>query len=138
MRKLPTIPIKGKQYVMVKDRVAAFREDYPKGAIMTELLKDEDGVAVIKATICDETGSILATGISYEREGSTNINATSYIENCETSAVGSPRLPRIWNRRQPRISERGRERHPPAGGARSTRDRGGEEPLYHYGPQDGL
>lgn len=92
MRKLPTVQItrKGvtKEYVMVKDRVAAFREDFPKGAILTDLLKDEDGVAVIKATILDSDGSILATGIAYEREGSTNINSTSYIENCETSAVG--------------------------------------------------
>lgn len=92
MRKLPTVKItrKGvtKEYVMVKDRVSAFREDYPKGAIITDLIKDQDGVAIIKAMICDEGGAVLSTGIAYEREGSTNINATSYIENCETSAVG--------------------------------------------------
>ena len=28
------------------------------------------------------------TGVAYENEGSTYINKTSYIENCETSAVG--------------------------------------------------
>jgi len=31
---------------------------------------------------------ILAVGHAYEKEGSTFINKTSYIENCETSAVG--------------------------------------------------
>ena len=31
---------------------------------------------------------MLGTGMAYEREGSSNINKTSYIENCETSAVG--------------------------------------------------
>lgn len=88
MRKLPTINIKGKEYVMVKDRVTAFREDHPRGSISTELIDLTDGRCVIKATITDEDGHLLATGISYEWEGSTNINKTSYIENCETSAVG--------------------------------------------------
>ena len=31
---------------------------------------------------------VLGSGIAYEKEGSTFINKTSYIENCETSAVG--------------------------------------------------
>ncbi len=36
----------------------------------------------------DEHGSIVATGHAYEKEDSSFINKTSYIENCETSAVG--------------------------------------------------
>lgn len=88
MRKLPTVNIKGKEYVMVKDRVTAFREDYPKGGISTEILDLTDGRCVIRATVTDESGQLLGTGIAYEWEGSTNINKTSYIENCETSAVG--------------------------------------------------
>ena len=35
-----------------------------------------------------EDGTILATGTAYEKENSSFINKTSYIENCETSAVG--------------------------------------------------
>ena len=31
---------------------------------------------------------LLGSGHAYEKEGSTFINRTSYIENCETSAVG--------------------------------------------------
>ena len=88
MRNLPTVNIKGKNYVMVKDRVSAFREDHPNGGIMTDIIDLTDGRCVIKATITDEDGRIIATGIAYEWEGSTNINKTSYIENCETSAVG--------------------------------------------------
>ena len=42
----------------------------------------------MKATCADENGSILGTGTAYEKEGSSFINKTSYIENCETSAVG--------------------------------------------------
>ena len=66
MRKLPTVPIKGKEYVMVKDRVTAFREDYPKGGISTEILDLTDGRCVIRATVTDDNGQLLATGIAYE------------------------------------------------------------------------
>ena len=31
---------------------------------------------------------LVATGHAYEKEGSSFINKTSYIENCETSAIG--------------------------------------------------
>lgn len=82
------LPIKGKNYAEVNQRIYAFRSICPNGAIKTEMLSNIDGVCVFKATIEDETGKILATGTAYEREGSNNINRTSYIENCETSAVG--------------------------------------------------
>ena len=80
--------IKGKDYVEVNQRVLAFRKLVPNGTISTEIVSLGNGVVVIKATIINEDGSVLATGISYEKENSTFINKTSYIENCETSAVG--------------------------------------------------
>lgn len=85
---LKTIDQKGKAYVMVNERVKAFREIEPDGAITTDILSLADGVVVIKATITDQDGQVLATGIASEKEGSTFVNKTSYIENCETSAVG--------------------------------------------------
>lgn len=88
MGRLPTMKIKGKSYVMVKDRVIAFREGFRLGGVLTEMLKLEGDLCVFKATITDEDGRILATGHAYEREGSSMINGTSFIENCETSAVG--------------------------------------------------
>ena len=85
---LPTMNIKGKQYVMVKDRVAAFREVCPTGAIITEIVR-EDGVTVtVKASVADELGTVLAVAHAQERYNSTAINKTSALENCETSAVG--------------------------------------------------
>ena len=84
---LGTMDIKGKNYVLVNERVKAFRMLYPEGAIITELVKDEDGVCTFKASIYGETG-VLATGYAQEKESSSYINKTSYIENCETSAVG--------------------------------------------------
>lgn len=86
-----TTDIKGKQYAGVNGRINAFRRLYPQGFISTEIVSMEEGVVVMKAT-CGyyENGQavILGTGLAYEREGSSNINKTSYIENCETSAVG--------------------------------------------------
>jgi hypothetical protein len=83
-----TTDIKGKEYAEVNQRIKAFRMVYPQGAIVTEFISLENGVAVIKASVFDEEQKILGTGLAYEKEGSTFINKTSYIENCETSAVG--------------------------------------------------
>lgn len=83
-----TTPIRGKQYAEVPQRVKAFRSLFPMGSITTEILKLEDGVVYMKATATDENGRILATGMAYEKESSSMINKTSFIENCETSAVG--------------------------------------------------
>ena len=38
MTKLKTINIKGKEYVEVNERIRAFRELYPTGSIMTEIV----------------------------------------------------------------------------------------------------
>ena len=86
--KIKTTDIKGKDYAEVNQRIKAFRMLYPTGAILTEMLSNDKGVCIFKATIVDETGKVLGTGTAYEKENSTFINKTSYIENCETSAVG--------------------------------------------------
>lgn len=75
-------------YAEVNQRIKAFRTVCPNGSIETEMLSNENGVCVFKATIKDENGHILGTGTAYEKENSSFINKTSYIENCETSSVG--------------------------------------------------
>lgn len=82
-----TMDIKGKAYAEVNQRTKAFRMVYPEGTINTEIISLENGICTMKATIMNE-GKILGTGFAQEKEGSTFINKTSYIENCETSAVG--------------------------------------------------
>lgn len=83
------IDIRGKKYAQVNQRIKAFRMCYPEGAIKTELIEDKDGRCVIKATVyADYPDRIIGTGTAYEVESSSNINRGSYIENCETSAVG--------------------------------------------------
>jgi hypothetical protein len=85
---IKTTDIKGKDYAEVNQRIKAFRMVYPQGGIATEILSLEDGIVVMKASVFDEDQKLIGTGTAYEKEGSTFINKTSYIENCETSAVG--------------------------------------------------
>lgn len=89
---IKTTDIKGKNYAEVNQRIKAFRMVYPTGTIETKLISNENGVCIFKAVVgfIDENNNliILGTGNAYEKEGSSFINKTSYIENCETSAVG--------------------------------------------------
>lgn len=85
--KLQTLSIKGKDYVQVTERVKAFRDLCPDGSITTEIISMDGEMVIIKATVTDGE-KVLATGLAYEKESSSYINKTSYIENCETSAVG--------------------------------------------------
>ena len=85
---IKTTNIKGKDYAEVNQRIKAFRMLYPNGSIQTNIESLENGVVVMKAVVKDEEGSVLGTGYAYEKESSSFINKTSYIENCETSAVG--------------------------------------------------
>ena len=85
---IKTVDIKGKNYAQVNERVKAFRQLHPNGSIETEIVERKDGVVTMKAVICDGGGHQLATGFANEKETSSYINKTSFIENCETSAVG--------------------------------------------------
>ena len=82
-----TTDIKGKEYAEVNQRIKAFRMVYPTGYIITKLVSNENGVAIFRAEV-GKGEMVLGTGTAYEKEGSSFINSTSYIENCETSAVG--------------------------------------------------
>ena len=83
-----TTDVKGKNYAEVNQRIKAFRMLYPTGLIRTDMISNENGVCIFTASVWTEDDRLLATGTAYEKEGSTFINKTSYIENCETSAIG--------------------------------------------------
>lgn len=90
MSNLPTISIKGKDYVQVKDRVAFFNETYKNGAIHTSLISYEGKKVIVQATVIPDMASPerFFTGLSQADENQGMINATAALENCETSAVG--------------------------------------------------
>ena len=86
-----TTRIQNKDYAEVNQRIKAFRFLYPQGFIVTDVWSIQDGVCVITARVGYYEGDkpiVLGTGTAYEKESSSFINKTSYIENCETSAVG--------------------------------------------------
>ena len=85
---MKTINIHGKQYVEVKERIKYFRENFKDWSLTSEVIDLTEDRCVIKATISNEKGRVIASGIAYESKGSSYINKTSFIENCETSAWG--------------------------------------------------
>jgi hypothetical protein len=88
--KFKTTNIRGKQYVEVNERIKFFRqeEQYKNWTIMSDFTALDSEQCVCKATIADETGRVIATGHAHEVQAASNINKTSYVENCETSAIG--------------------------------------------------
>jgi len=82
-----TIKIRGKDYTEVHERIKHLRQNYENEQLLTEIISNENGVCVMKATLIIND-KVVSTGHAYEKEGSNNINNNSYIENCETSAVG--------------------------------------------------
>ena len=86
--KLKTINIKGKEYVEVNERKKYFRENFKDWALTTEILEIDDTRCIMKASVFNENDRLIATGTAYEKESSSFINKTSFIENCETSAWG--------------------------------------------------
>lgn len=88
--KLKTTNIKGKPYVEVNTRISAFWELYPNGRIETKILSINNGICIMQASVYTDKFEDVptATGTAYEVEGSTNVNATSFIENAETSCIG--------------------------------------------------
>ena len=79
-------------YIPVNERLGLFYKDFPNGRITTELVEHniESGFVMFKAFAFRdrEDAEASATGHAFEERTQGYVNKTSYIENCETSAVG--------------------------------------------------
>ena len=84
------IDFKGRQYVLISDRVNFFNDNYPQGSITTKLLSAPDAdLVVFKATVMPDIAiQRRFVGHSQAKWGEGYINKTSALENAETSAVG--------------------------------------------------
>lgn len=77
-------------YSPVEERIALFYGDHSEGRILTSVERLEPPLVVFRAEVYRDASDERpwATGYAYEKEGDGNVNRTSYIENCETSAIG--------------------------------------------------
>ena len=94
------VNIHGKEYRTVAERIGLFYEEFGKREqkvhteIITEIIKDEDNIIQVKATIkvsndaIQPDFSLVGTGFAEEDRSRGRINDTSALENCETSAIG--------------------------------------------------
>lgn len=79
----------GKKYTQVVHRMEAFRTVFGLDCgVDTDILVDDGQRVVVKATITDNNGHVIGSGMAEEIRGQGNVNKTSALENCETSAVG--------------------------------------------------
>lgn len=83
---MKTINIKGKEYVMVVERVKEFHKLFPNGIIKTFIHSNDDKRVIVKAEIETEKGKVF-TGYSQAEWGKGLMGAVA-LEVAETSAVG--------------------------------------------------
>jgi len=80
---------RGKAYAPVAMRVEFLRRAFgTELGITTEIVVADERVVIMRATISDAEGRVLATGYAEEFRSSRGVNSTSALENAETSAVG--------------------------------------------------
>ena len=81
------VKIRGNDYTTCDERLKMFHEKYKDKvkSILTEIIQFKDGIVVVKAVV--KVGEEVFVGHAYEEIGSTQINTTSALENCETSAL---------------------------------------------------
>lgn len=83
------VNIHGKEYKTVAKRVDEFRKEHKTDmSIITSLISIDEKTVVMKAEILDKEGRAIATGFAEENRTASQINKTSALENCETSAIG--------------------------------------------------
>ena len=78
------------QYTTVSERVKLFREMYPMGRILTDLVYEDATRVVFKTELYrdDEDQRPFSTGYAREITSDRGVNKDFALENCETSSIG--------------------------------------------------
>ena len=83
-----TVSIHGKEYATVALRLAVARRNLGTALdVVTKVISSDDKQVIMQADIFIE-GKHVASGTAQEFRSTSRINQTSYVENCETSAIG--------------------------------------------------
>jgi hypothetical protein len=77
-------------YETVEERLIKYWKDNPNGRILTKLLENSPSRFIVEAAVFRDADSQQpwATGLAEETVQGRGVNATSALENCETSAIG--------------------------------------------------
>jgi len=77
-------------YATVEERLAQFWAANPDGRIATELVRMDDHAVLFRVEVYRHRDDQhpTATGYAHEEKAERGVNATSWVEVCETSAVG--------------------------------------------------
>lgn len=80
-----------KHYETVAERVRKFRDKFPVDSgwqIVPEISFPKEDTVLCKTSIINPEGVTIATGTAEEVRTTGYVNATSAVENCETSSIG--------------------------------------------------
>jgi hypothetical protein len=77
-------------YETVEERLAKFWKDHPEGRIETKLIVNTPTQYIVWSAIYRDSADVQpwATGLAEETVQGRGVNATSALENCETSSLG--------------------------------------------------
>lgn len=79
----------GKSYVMVHTKVAAFRKNYPRGRIESEIIGNPENWVFIRSKVTPDVERPEQYFVGHSQaKWQGNINGAAALENAETSAVG--------------------------------------------------
>ena len=75
-------------YETVAQRLERWWIAFPNGRIITSIHHYDGTTVIMRAECFNNEDKLISTGYAEEVFGSSNVNKTSYIENCETSCIG--------------------------------------------------
>jgi hypothetical protein len=75
-------------YETVAQRLVRWWETFPNGRIITSIHHYDGSTIIMRAECYNNDDKLISTGYAEEQFGSSPVNKTSMIENCETSSIG--------------------------------------------------
>jgi len=75
-------------YETVAQRLVRWWAEFPDGRIITSIHHYDGSTIIMRAECYNNDDRLISTGYAEEVFGNSPVNKTSFLENCETSAIG--------------------------------------------------